>query len=86
MIAKKTKSAIQQNQKKCRQTIERGLMRIDVRSEVVRNNLELLKTLVRKSQSKETQAFVEMSTGCLIKLNPETRSEELESDMDYLGW
>lgn len=47
-------------------------MRIDVRSEVVRNNLELLKTLVRKSQSKETQAFVEMSTGCLIKLNPET--------------
>jgi hypothetical protein len=42
-------------------------MRIDVRSEVVRSNLELLKTLISKAKKKEIQAFVETTTGSLIK-------------------
>jgi len=42
-------------------------MRIDVRSEVVRSNLELLKSLVYKSKKKEVQAYIETTTGSLIK-------------------
>jgi len=42
-------------------------MRIDVRSEVVRSNLELLKNLLYKSKKKEVQAFIETTTGSLIK-------------------